>query len=217
MRRKHGPEAQTEVRPVVNRKDAGASPVRAAESVRRNRVGQCPAAAHTRSSSGATPGPGIRGRVRKIRQSGQVESLVILWVQFPPRLIMTAGCPRSAGKTGRGFVPIVVRRRRTARSIVRAARPMGGRRHRKPEIGVRLAGGPLALHFPLALKQRPLPPIDSLAANGAVGAKHTACKARSSDVIFHGADRRRSLLTTEIGLKFRCVNSFVTVGGVRVR
>ena len=49
-------------------------------------VGQRPAEPHTLRPPGATPGPAIlNDRVRKLRQSDQVESLVILWVRLPPR------------------------------------------------------------------------------------------------------------------------------------
>ncbi len=39
-----------------------------------------------------------------------------LWVRVPPRLLVTAGCQRSAVKTGRVPVPIVACRRLTSRS-----------------------------------------------------------------------------------------------------
>jgi hypothetical protein len=50
-------------------------------------VGQCPVEPHKFRPPGATPGPATYGRVRKPWESDQVESLVILWVRFPPRLL----------------------------------------------------------------------------------------------------------------------------------
>ena len=47
------------------------------------RVGQCTARAHNPRSPGATPGPATVEYANW--QSGQVESLAILWVRLPPR------------------------------------------------------------------------------------------------------------------------------------
>ena len=51
------------------------------------RVSQCSVEPHKLRTPGATPGPATCGRVRKPWQSGEVESLVILWVRHPPRLL----------------------------------------------------------------------------------------------------------------------------------
>jgi hypothetical protein len=86
-------------------------------------VSQCSAEFHKLSPPGATPGPAtLRRKERNMagyanRKSGEVESLVILWVRFPPRSL----------------------------AVIKlwAAGPTERRLACNQEIGVRLPGGPL--------------------------------------------------------------------------